>query len=207
MRKNIVKRMCLNAIATALAVVLYAIGPKFPIPFLFPAFLDIQFSMLPILIVTFMLGPIDGLIVTFARFGIKFLFGTTTFGVGEISDLILTCFVILGCFLINKILSKKETLTTGAKTGFRFLTIIVSWVIGSLVSNAFSIPLYCLIMGEDVIVGLIQKVDILPFVTKNNWVLVYFLLTVIPFNLLLSSVVGGVTLSVDRHLLRFYNRI
>ena len=206
MRKNIVKRMCLNAIATALAVVLYAIGPKFPIPFLFPAFLDIQFSMLPILIITFMLGPIDGLIVTFARFGIKLLFGTTTFYVGEISDLILTCFVILGCFLINKILSKKEDLPTRAKTGFRYLTIIVSWVIGSLVSNAFSIPLYCII-GKFDIVGLLEKVPILSFVTENNWILVYFLLSVIPFNLLLSSVVGGVTLSVDRHLLRFYNRI
>ena len=64
-------RMCLNAIATALAVVLYAIGPKFPIPFLFPAFLDIQFSMLPILIITFMLGPYDALIVIFVRFMVK----------------------------------------------------------------------------------------------------------------------------------------
>ena len=59
MRKKVIKRMCVDALFASLALILYVFGPKFPLPFIFPGFLDIQFSMLPILIIAFMLGPYD----------------------------------------------------------------------------------------------------------------------------------------------------
>lgn len=206
MRKKIVKRMCFNAIFASISIILYVIGPKFPLPFLFPGFLDVQFSMLPILIVTFMLGPIDGLIVAFVRFGIKMIFGSSTFGIGETSDLLLSIVVILLLHLVDKLLTKKDNITVKQKFGFRLCTIIISWVIGSLCSNAFCIPMYCitLVGGADTVRGMMPNFG---FINENNWILYYFTLAVIPFNIMLSSVVGTLTLLVDKHLLNFYNRI
>lgn len=203
MRKNIIKRMCFDAIFAALSIILYVIGPKFPIPFLFPSFLDVQFSMLPVLIATFMLGPIDGLIVILTRFVIKLAFGSSTMGVGETSDLILSTVVVLVIWLVNHILNYKDY-SDRKKWVIRLTSIIGSWLIGSLLSNSFCIPMYCLLWGEENVMNLIM---VFPFVNESNWLLYYFTLAVIPFNLMLSTVVGLVTLFVNDHLLSFYNRI
>lgn len=205
MKRTMIKRMCFDAIFSALSIVLYVFGPKFPLPFMFPGFLDVQFSMLPILIATFMLGPIDGLCVVFVRFIIKLLFGSSTMGVGETSDLLLSIIVVICSALVNKFILNKEEITKNKRFVFRLITIIFSWLIGSLVSNSFCIPMYCLMWGEENVMGLVTIVY--PFANASNWVMFYFLLAVIPFNLMLSSLVGVVTLLVDKHLLGFYNHI
>lgn len=205
MRKKVIKRMCFDAVFASLSLILYVFGPKFPLPFLFPGFLDIQFSMLPILIVTFMLGPVDGLIVIVVRFFVKvFAFSSFTSPYGEMSDVIYSVVVILSVSLVQYLLNKKENVSGKRRFGTLLGTIIGSWIIGALLSNAFIIPIYCLIMGKEAVYGMIA---IFPFVNESNWLLYYFSLAVIPFNLILSSIVGILTLSVDKHLLKFYNRI
>ena len=205
MRKKVIKRMCFDAIFASISLILYVFGPKFPLPFIFPGFLDIQFSMLPILIVTFMLGPVDGLIVILVRFFVKvFAFSSFTSPYGEISDLIYSIVVVLVVSLVYAKLKKKENVSSKRRFVTLFVTIVSSWIVGSLLSNAFSIPIYCLLMGEETVYNMVA---IFPFVNKSNWVLYYFTLAVIPFNLLLSSIVGVLTLLVDKHLLNFYNRI
>lgn len=78
MSKNllIIKRMVMISILTALSLVLYIVGPKFSLPF-FPSFLEINFSMLPIFIGLFMLGPVDALGIVLLRFLIKLPFTST----------------------------------------------------------------------------------------------------------------------------------
>ena len=57
MKKNAIKRISFVAIFAAISIILYCYV-KFPLP-IFPSFLDINFSMIPILICAFMLGPWD----------------------------------------------------------------------------------------------------------------------------------------------------
>ena len=205
MRKKVIKRMFFDAIFASISLILYVFGPKFPLPFIFPGFLDIQFSMLPILIITFMLGPIDGLIVILVRFFVKvFAFSSFTSPYGEISDLIYSIVVVLVVSLVYSKLKKQENVSSKRRFVTLLISIVGSWVVGGLLSNSFSIPIYCLIMGKETVYNMVA---IFPFVNESNWVLYYFTLAVIPFNLLLSSIVGVLTLLVDRHLLNFYNRI
>ena len=205
MRKKVIKRMCFDAIFASISLILYVFGPKFPLPFIFPGFLDVQFSMLPILIVTFMLGPVDGLIVILVRFFVKlFAFSSFTSPYGEISDLIYSIVVVLVVSLVYSKLKKREEVSSKRRFVTLLLTIIASWTVGALLSNSFSIPIYCLIMGKETVYNMVA---IFPFVNESNWILYYFTLAVIPFNIMLSSVVGTLTLLVDKHLLNFYNRI
>ena len=161
--------------------------------------------MLPILIITFMLGPIDGLIVILVRFFVKvFAFSSFTSPYGEISDLIYSIVVVLVVSLVYSKLKKQENVSSKRRFVTLLISIVGSWIVGGLLSNSFSIPIYCLIMGKETVYNMVA---IFPFVNESNWVLYYFTLAVIPFNLLLSSIVGVLTLLVDRHLLNFYNRI
>ena len=57
--KKTIDYMTKIAILAALSSILYFI-PKFPLPFLFPSFLEIQFSNLPAILGGFILGPFAG---------------------------------------------------------------------------------------------------------------------------------------------------
>mgnify|MGYP006983240225 FL=1 len=51
---------------------------------------DLNFSMIPIIICAFMLGPVDATVIVLIRFLIKLItISTHTAGVGEIADLII----------------------------------------------------------------------------------------------------------------------
>ena len=96
-----IKRIAFVAIFAAISSLLYCYV-KFPLP-IFPSFLDVNFSMIPIIIAAFMLGPIDGVIIVLIRFLMKLiLVGTGTQYVGEIADLVLGLVTTLGCGLTYK---------------------------------------------------------------------------------------------------------
>ena len=89
-----VKRLSFVAIFSALSSVLY-LFLKFPLP-IFPSFLEINFSMIPIIICAFMFGPIDAVVVVVIRFVIKLItISSHTAGVGEIADIIIGILVSL----------------------------------------------------------------------------------------------------------------
>ena len=82
---KLINKITKIGIFTALSIVLYNI--KFPLPF-FPPFLEVNFSMLPIILVSLMFGPVEGALVVLIRFLIKLPF-THTVIVGETADLII----------------------------------------------------------------------------------------------------------------------
>lgn len=65
-KKMNVKQMGVIAVFAALSVILYYFG-KFNLPF-FPSWLDVQFSDVPAILVSFMYGPLSGVITIFVRF-------------------------------------------------------------------------------------------------------------------------------------------
>ena len=93
-----VKRLSFIAIFAALAVVFYSFIPKIKLP-IFPPFLEINFSMIPILICAFMMGPIDATVCVVIRFLVKLPMSSTGF-VGELADVLIALPVVIAVGLI-----------------------------------------------------------------------------------------------------------
>ncbi len=196
LNKQMIKKMCLISIFSAISLILYIVGPKFSLPF-FPAFLEINLSMLPILIATFMGGLSDGLIVSIIRFLIKLPFSSTGF-VGELSDLVIAVIVVLALGLVNK----KEKLP--CKNLIMLAVGIISWIIAGYISNSFSLPFYLNLFGKEAVLG---ACSMIPGINENNLILMYYLFGITPFNFCVSFVVVGVTLLVNKRLKSIYDKI
>ena len=97
-----------NYVAAAVAVVLMLM--EFPIPFLIPDFVKMDFSELPALLAAFSLGPVYGVAVCFIKNAVHAFF-TTTGCIGELSNFLLgCCFVIPAGILYNRKKNRKNAL-------------------------------------------------------------------------------------------------
>ncbi len=189
--KNVkIKRMILIAMLTAISLVLYILGPKFALP-IFPSFLEINFSMLPIFIGLFILGLKDSLLIILLRFLIKLPFSSTA-SVGEIADLILAIITVVPSHLLmNYVKGRGHSI-------IQFIGILISWSIAGVISNCFSLPLYMeMYGGKEVIIGAMSMVS---NVNASNYFWKYLLICVIPFNLIIASSVLIITFPVHSRL-------
>ncbi len=185
MKSLSLKKCILTSLFTAISVILYVVGPKFPLPALFPSFLSVNFSMLPIFITIIFLGNKYGVFIVILRFLLGLAFGTHTAGIGETADLIIGLFLVVFTGLGNIIYKKTNHII------FVFLFALIGWVLGGVVSNLFALPMYMNIYGKEVIISMIQSVH--PGCTIDNFYFYYFVLAVIPFNLMLATIVLIVT--------------
>ena len=197
-----IKKMILTSIFAAMSVLLY-LFPKFPLPF-FPSFLEINFSMLPIVICAFSCGPLFGSACVLIRCIANLIIeGSITVGVGETMDLILGFAVVLSSGFMYKFIKIKEP----KKSIFSLLVCIGVWVLAGVLLNVFyAIPAYLkLYFNGDVniLVSVLQKT--IPGVNSSNYMFKYVVYAVIPFNLLLSSVVCIVTFFVNKIIYIFYD--
>ena len=187
-RKQKTKKMAMVSILSAFSVVLYFLG--FPLPF-FVSFLDVQFSNLPVYLASFMFGPVEGIVVSLIRTLIKIPF-TKTMCVGELQDLIIS--ITISC--ISGIVYFKNKTRKGALLALVIASL--SWVLIALLSNVFiSVPFYIKFMfggNNEVLVNMIKAV--IPNTTSENYLMNYLLLSCLPFNILLSSVVSLITFLV-----------
>lgn len=208
MKKISIKRIAFVAIFSAIAGLLYCYV-KFNLP-IFPPFLDINFSMIPVIICAFMLGPWDAGIVVLVRFIMKILLVQTgTAYVGEIADIILGLVVALPSGFMYKYTKsqKKEFIT--------FLLAFILWIETACVINIFiNIPFYInnFFGGNiDPLVGMCRdsfrliSFGLINNVTAGNFMFYYIILAVIPFNVLLSAVVILVTALVHKRLKYLYD--
>lgn len=187
MKSLSLKKCILTSIFAAISVILYVIGPKFALPALFPSFLSVNFSMLPIFITIIFLGNKYGLIIVILRFLLGLLFGTHTAGIGETADLIIGVFLVGFTSLGNLIYKKNNHII------FVFLFALIGWVLGGVVSNLFALPMYMNVMGytKEAFASMLSKIH--SACTVNNFYFYYFCLAIIPFNLLLGSFVLLIT--------------
>lgn len=184
--KNRVEYIVKIAMYSALAFVLYNI--KFPLPFMFPEFLDIQISELPALIAGFSMGPISGCLVIIIKGLFKAAITSTTF-VGELTDVLLgICFVVPSSLIYNSKKNKKTALL-GLIVGSLLLTGM------SLIVNRFiSVPLLVKLKLGGNWEPILNSVGVLyKGVTKETFYKWYLGVGVLPFNLLRCFIVSAVT--------------
>ena len=211
-----IKRLVFDAVFAALTTVFYIffkIEGKF-IP-IFPSFLDINFSMIPVIICAFMIGPWDAAICVVIRCLLKWLFvGSGTGYVGELADVLIGLAACIPAGLIyHKTNFKHKGLVALA-------SVVVGWVVMGILSNLFiNIPWYTALYFKqnyyktgvpDALVGMTSDaIKTITFgkvtITSANYMPTYILFAVIPFNLILSLGVVLITAPVHHRLKVLYD--
>ena len=185
------------AIFSALSTIFYFF-PKFPLPFLFPAFLDVQFSNLPAILGGFALGPVGGVAIVVIRTLIKLPFSSTAY-VGEFGDLLIGLASVLTSSLIYKHCKTKK----GGILGLIFGSIVWT-VVAMIVNYTLLMPFYMKAFGFEAVLGMFEK--IFPNINESNFMVLYIFGSILPFNLFLSTIVSLITFLVYKRVSALFKK-
>lgn len=137
--------------AVALVLMLFEI----PLPFA-PSFYKIDFSEVPILIGSFAMGPVAGVLIELVKILLKLLtIGSTTAGVGDVANFLIgISFCLPAAFIYRKMHSKKGAII-GMAAGTIFMTLVGcflnAYVLLLTYAKAFQMPIDALVaMGTAV---------------------------------------------------------
>lgn len=178
------KNVALMGMFGALAGVLMIF--EIPLPFIAPSFYGLDFSEVPILVGTFALGPVAGVIMELLKIMIKLVLKpTSTAFVGEFANFVIGCSLIVPAGIIYRLKKTKKGAMTGMVAGTVAMT-----VIGVVVNAQVMLPFFAKFFGMPLatIVGMGAAIN--PAV-YNVWTFV--LICVGPFNLIKGTVVSLVT--------------
>lgn len=193
-RKIMLRRIAACAILTAMAVLLMYL--EIPLPFM-PSFLKFDFSELPVLIGSFALGPVWGIVIELLK-NLIHLPVTQTMGIGELSNFITGVIYVGTAGIIYRIFVSKK----GAAIAMIIATLVLAAV--SVPVNAFlTLPLYGSVMGFplEAIIGMSAAAN--PLVKdKVSLLLAVF----VPFNLFKGFIVAGITYFVHLPLSKLINK-
>ncbi|MGN0299333.1 MAG: ECF transporter S component [Lachnospiraceae bacterium] len=179
-----VKNLVLMALFTAIAEVLMLF--EFPIPFIAPSFYEMDFSEVPVLIGTFTMGPLAGVIIELLKILLNFLInGTTTAGVGEIGNFLIGCALVVPAGIIYQVNRTKKGAVIAMISG----TVSMA-VIGCFVNAYLLLPWYAANMfgSMEPIIELGKAVH-----QSVDNVLSFAVMLVVPFNLIKGCLVSVLT--------------
>ena len=144
-------RIAVTAMLSAAATVLMFL--EFPIPFLIPSFVELDFSELPALLAAFSLGPASGVVVCLVKNVIKGLLFSGTGGVGEMCNFLLGICFVIPAGLIYRYKKTRSGALLGALAG----AVIMAGC--SVPLNYFvSYPVYTKFLPIDVIISMYQEI-------------------------------------------------
>ncbi len=179
-----------TAIFSTMAGVLMLL--EFPLPFA-PIFYKLDMSELPVMICTFYLGPVAGVVAELLKVFLNMLFkgGTNTLFIGEFANFAVGCTFVLPASVIYHAKPSKKTALLGMIIGTLAMT-----VFGSAFNALYLIPKYAqVLVPMEAIMSMSQEAN--SSITSVTTLVLY---AVVPFNL-----IKGVLISVLTFLL--YKRI
>lgn len=174
------KKMVVIGLFSALSYVLMLI--HFPIKYL--GFLELEFSDIPAIVAGIAYGPIIGVMIELIKNLIKLITATTTGGVGEFANFVVSiAYIIPVTYLYRKLSGKRKAIIA-------FSSGIVSMTVAGILINYFvTVPLYAkLFGGMEAVVGAASAT--IPAINGLGTVVI---LGITPFNIvkgLLISIVG-----------------
>lgn len=157
MQQNQNKRLITISMLSAVAFVLTFI--KFPLPFL-PPYLTLDFSDVPTLLATFLLGPVAGIIVAFIKNLLNFFFNMGD-PVGPVANFLAITSFLLTAYYIYKNKRSNQSLTMGLIVGTIVMTIVLS-----ILNYFVLLPLYGMIFNLTDIVHNLKVIivsGVIPF--------------------------------------------
>ena len=181
-------KLAVTAMLAALSAVLMFF--EFPLGFIAPSFYEFDFSEVPVLVGTFSMGPIAGVVIEFVKILVKFLIkGTSTGGVGELANFLIGCSFILPAGFIYKY---KKT-RVGA---------IVGMLTGTVAMAAIGVPLYSSFMPLTEIIKMGQA--IFPAIDGT---FTFCLYCVGPFNIIKGLIISVVVFIIYKPLSRLIHSL
>lgn len=184
--RNIAVIGMLSAISTVLMLF------EIPLPFA-PEFYKLDFSELPILIGSFAIGPVAGVLIELVKILLKLVIkGTTTAFVGDFANFIIGCSLVVPAAVIYHKFKTKKSAVASLITGSLIMT-----VFGSLFNAFYLLPAFANLYGMplDTIVGIAQKIN-----GSIDSVATLVLFAVVPFNLLKGALLTILTMLLYKHI-------
>jgi len=181
----------LAAIATILMMF------EIPLPFA-PSFYKIDFSEIPVLIGSFALGPVAGVIIEALKVLLHVVFkGSTTMGIGDAANFLVGISFVLPASLIYRRHKTRKTAVIGMIVGTLFMT-----AAGCVMNAYVLLPLYAKMfhMPMDTLIAMGSAVN--PAIHGLGG---FVMLAVAPFNLLKGALVSIITFLIYKkisHLLK-----
>ena len=172
----------------------------FEIPLFFaPSFYKMDLSEIPVLICTFYLGPVAGVVCELLKVAVKLLLkGTTTAFVGDFANFAVGCSMVLPASLLYHCKKSKSMALVGLAVG----TVVMA-VFGSAFNAFYLLPKFAQLYGMplDAIIGMGTQVN--PAITSVGTLVLF---AVVPFNLLKGVVVSALTLVLYKRVERLFFR-
>ena len=193
-RRRYIVRITTTAIFTALAVGLMFL--EVPLP-LMPPFLKFDFSEIPVLVGTFALGPVYGIIIELLK-NLIHLPWTGTMAIGEMSNFI-TGSIFAGT---AGLIYRKNRTRKGAVIAMLVATVALA-VIAVPVNAFINLPLYASVLGQTMEAILAWTQTVNPAIDSE---LKLLLLGFVPFNLFKGIVVSAITFCVYKPISKLINR-
>ena len=168
---------------SAIAFILFLI--EFPLPFA-PAFYQVDFSEIPVLIGTFAFGPVAGVMIEFCKILLKLIIkGTGTAFVGELANFAVGCALLLPASFVYERKKCKKNAVLGFVAGSITMTIFAIFF-----NAVYLLPTFSVMYGwpMDTIIGMGTKVN--PAITNMT---TFVVLAVGPLNLFKSVLVSVIT--------------
>lgn len=181
-----IRRITVTAMFAAIATILMYF--EMPVPFM-PPFLKIDPSAIPILIGSFILGPAAGMAMVFIKAFVHF-FSTTTGGVGELADFIITSAFVMTASIIYR----RHHTKRGAALACIGGTVALA-VVGVLANKFLLLPFFSSVMPMEAIFKACAKVN--PLIRDTN---TYLLYGALPFNLIKGTVISLLTFPVYKRM-------
>lgn len=178
------KNLTIIAMFSAISAVLMVFEIQLPFS---PSFVKFDFSDLPVMLGGFLIGPFAGGIIAFMKILLHFLLnGTTSFFVGDLSNLLLTLsFVLPASFIYQQKKTKKTTIQG-------LLVSIICTSLLAIIFNLFLIfPLYLKVLNLKM-VNLINMIHVVNPLVKDVFTMIVF--SLLPFNLFKYSIVSMITM-------------
>ena len=193
--KSIPKRRGARYIAfVAMFGAIAAVLMLFEIPLFFaPSFYKLDLSEIPVLMCSFYLGPVAGVVCELLKIIIKLLLkGTSTMFVGDFANFVVGCTFVLPAAVIYHIKKSKKIAIIGMGAGTAVMT-----VFGSLFNAVYLLPKFASIFGMplEAIIGMGTEVN-----GAINSVSTLVLFAVVPFILLKGVIVSIATFFLYKRL-------
>lgn len=190
------RTMVVTAILGAVAGLLML--AELPLTFVAPNFYKLDLSELPVMIGTFALGPVAGVLIELIKILVKFVIkGSSTGGVGELANFLIGCAFVIPAGILYQMKKTKQRALLGLALG------TLTMALAGMVMNALVLlPFYSKMMPLETIIGL--GASIFPQV---NSVWSFALWCVVPFNLIKGIVISVLTMFLYKRVSRLIKEV
>ncbi len=184
------------AIFSAIGAVLFFLE----IPLFFaPSFYELDLSEIPVLICTFYLGPVAGVVCELVKILLKLLLkGTTTAFVGDFANFFVGCAMVLPASVIYHCKKSKKSAVIGLIVGTLVMT-----VFGSAFNAFYLLPKFSQLFGMPLDAIVAMGTEINRHITSVGTLVLF---AVVPFNILKGAVVSLLTLLLYKRVERIFFR-